>query len=339
MSTTGHRVAFLAPNEVVVEPFSIPSPGAHEIVVQTTHSLISAGTELSNLLGELSAFRGYPVYPGYSNVGVVVAAGAQVREPVTGQRIVSMGSHASHFTLDLDPNRPGGPQYWQALPDGVSPADATFTVLGSVALHAVRKATLQIGESAAIVGAGVVGQLLVQFAYWSGCHPIIALDLDAERLQQARQSGATYTINPATTDPAAFVQEVTRGRGADVVFEGTRSAQTLPLMMRVAGQSGRVMIVGSLPGTVEVDPFTDMQLKELQIIGCFQPAAPLQGHAYFPWTQQRNRQLFLDLLAHGKLQVSHLITHRLPYRDAPDAYAMIKRGSSDWLGVLFEWDG
>ena len=108
-------------------------------------------------------------------------------------------------------------------------------------------------------------------------------------------------------------------------------------MMKVAAQSGRVMVVGSLPGTVAIDPFTDMQLKELQIIGVFQPAAPLQGHAYFPWTQQRNRQTFLDLLAHGKIKVNHLITHRLPCSAAADAYAMIKRGGGDWLGVVFEW--
>jgi 2-desacetyl-2-hydroxyethyl bacteriochlorophyllide A dehydrogenase len=315
----------------------IPEPGDYEVVVRTTHSLVSAGTELSNLQGELSAFRGYPVYPGYSNVGVVMAKGAHVEAPVVGQRIVTMSRHASHFTLDLDPTQPGGSAYWQPVPDDVTSEEATFTILGSVALHGIRKAMLQIGEAAVIVGAGVVGQLLSQYAHWSGCQPVIILDFYQERLEKARLGGVDYVVNPATTDPVAFVREVTRGRGADAVFEGTRSAQTLPLMMKVAAQGGRVMVVGSLPGTVEIDPFTDMQLKELHIIGVFQPAAPLQGHAYFPWTQQRNRQVFLDLLAKGKIKVSHLITHRLPPASAPDAYAMIKRGGGDWLGVVFEW--
>src|SRR3954454_25055890 len=117
MSITGQRIAFVGPDQVVVETIEIPEPGEYEIVVQTTHSLVSAGTELSNLQGELSAFRGYPVYPGYSNVGLVAVAGAGVSAPVVGQRIVTMGQHASHFTLDLDPDRPGGPAYWQAVPD------------------------------------------------------------------------------------------------------------------------------------------------------------------------------------------------------------------------------
>jgi 2-desacetyl-2-hydroxyethyl bacteriochlorophyllide A dehydrogenase len=337
MSIAGQRIVFHGPDDVMVEAVQIAQPGEHEVVVQTTHSLVSAGTELTNLQGELSVFRGYPVYPGYSNVGVVAATGSGVSAPVVGQRIVSLAQHASHFTLNLDPSRPGGPAYWQPVPDAVASVEATFTVLGSVALHGVRKAALQIGEAVVVVGAGVVGQLISQFAYWSGCHPIIVLDFYEERLERALEGGADYAINPATTDASAFVREVTEGRGADVVFEATRSSQTLPLMMKVAGQGGRLMVVGSLPGNVEVDPFSEMQLKELHIIGVFQPAAPTQGHAYFPWTQQRNRKVFLELLAQGKMKVNHLISHRLPYTAAPDAYAMIRRGGSDWLGVVFEW--
>lgn len=337
MSTTGHQVVFTAPGEVVVEPITVTEPAADEILVQTEYSLLSAGTELSNLLGQLSVFRGYPVYPGYSNVGVVTAVGSNIKEPSVGQRIVSMGRHASHFKLDLSPHRQGGPHYWQVIPEGVSAAEATFAVLGSVALHAARKAALQIGESAVIVGAGVVGQLIAQFAYWSGCQPVILLDLYDERLEIARRLGVDFVINPQSDDPITLVQELTGGRGADVVFEGTRSAQTLPMMMKLAAQSSRIMIVGSLPGAVMIDPFTELQLREIQVIGCFQPASPLQGHAYYPWTQQRNRHVVLKMLETGKLQVAPLITHRLPYMAAPEAYAMIQGGGGDWLGVIFEW--
>jgi 2-desacetyl-2-hydroxyethyl bacteriochlorophyllide A dehydrogenase len=337
MSLTAQRVAFIGPEQVMVEPYTVDEPGEHEVLIQTTHSLVSAGTEMSNLLGQLSVFRGYPVYPGYSNVGVVIAAGAGVQQPSVGQRIVSMGRHASHFKLNLDPQRRGAPEYWQAVPDAVSSPAATFAVLGSVALHSVRKAALQIGESAVIVGAGVVGQLITQFVYWSGCQPVMTLDLYDRRLESARQSGADITVNAQTADAVAAVQEATEGRGADVVFEGTRTAQTLPMMMKLAAQSGRIMIVGSLPGSIEIDPFSELQLKELQIIGCFQPASPIQGHAYFPWTQQRNRRTVLDMTAAGKLRVEHLITHRMPYIAAADAYAMIAAGGDDWLGVIFEW--
>lgn len=337
MPTTGQQIVFTGHSQVTVAEFPIVAPGDHEILVQTEASLVSAGTELTNLLGELSAFQGYPVYPGYSNVGVVTQVGARVQAPQVGQRIVTMGRHASHFKLDLAPDRPGGPQYWGVVPAAIDSAEASFAILGSVALHSVRKAQLQIGEAIVVVGAGVVGQLVAQCAYWSGCQPIIMLDLYPSRLAIARQWGVDAAINPNQVDPVNAVLELTGGRGADVVFECTRSAQTLPLMLRLAGQSSRIAIVGSLPGEVAIDPFTDLQRKEIQLIGCFQPAAPLQEHAYFPWTQRRNRQVFLDLLASQKLRVGHLITHRLPFRAAPDAYAMIEQGGGDWLGVVFAW--
>lgn len=336
-SIIGRRIAFTAPETVVVEEMMVDAPAEYEILVQTDRSLISAGTELSNLLGQLSAFSGYPVYPGYSNVGQVIAVGEKVKQPIVGQRIVSMGRHASHFKLNLAPDQSSGPQYWQTVPDAIAAEEATFAVLGSVALHSVRKAQLQLGQNVVVVGAGVVGQLITQFVYWSGCSPIIVMDLYTQRLARARQSGADFTIDPQTDDPVAAVMEMTQGRGAEVVFEGTRSSQTLPMMMKLAAQNGKLMVVGSLPGSIEIDPFTELQRKELQVIGCFQPASPIHGHAYFPWTQQRNREIFLNLLASDKLKVAHLITHRVPYTAAPDAYAMIRQGGGDWLGVVFEW--
>ena len=96
------------------------------------------------------------------------------------------------------------------------------------------------------------------------------------------------------------VLSVTGGHGADVLFEATRGGTALPLMLRAAAKSARLVIVGSIPDKIEIDPFTDLQLKELQIIGCFQPAAPLYGHPYFPWTQSLNRLTFLDMLETGR---------------------------------------
>jgi threonine dehydrogenase-like Zn-dependent dehydrogenase len=95
---------------------------------------------------------------------------------------------------------------------------------------------------------------------------------------------------------------------------------------------------GSVMGTVEVDAFTELQLKELSIIGCFQPAAPLEPHHFLPWTQRRNRQLFMRMAASGAIKLEHLITHRVPYQRAPDTFAMIARGGADWLGIVFTWD-
>jgi len=107
--------------------------------------------------------------------------------------------------------------------------------------------------------------------------------------------------------------------------------------MRMAALSGKVIVVGSIPGTAEVSLFDPLQTKELTIIGAWQPRSPLVGHAYFPWTQSRNRLAFLELVRDRAVRVSHLITHRPRTEQAPDVYAMIRAGGADWLGVVYQW--
>ena len=109
-------------------------------------------------------------------------------------------------------------------------------------------------------------------------------------------------------------------------------------MMKVAASGGKVLMVGSAIGAVEIDAFTELQLKELSIVGCFQPAAPLEPHHFLPWTQRRNRETFMRLTAAGQVRLDHLVTHRVPYRQAAAIYEMIRRGGGDWLGVLFTYD-
>ncbi|NPV07740.1 MAG: zinc-binding dehydrogenase [Anaerolineae bacterium] len=334
MPQTGHRIVFTGPGVAEVEEFVLPEPGPQQALVRTEHTLISAGTEITRYLGELPTHPGYPVYPGYSNVGVVEAVGPGVERPAVGERILTLSQHTSHFLLDLSPERL---TYWETVPAAVDPEQATFAVLGSVSMHAVRRANLQLGEAVAVFGAGVVGQLIVQMARSSGARPVIAVDLLDDRLELARRSGADATVSPGREDVVEAIVRLTGGRGADALFDATRTSATIPTMMKAAAQNGRLLIVGSLPDKVEIDPFTELQRRELSIIGCFQPASPVVGHAYFPWTQRRNRALFLDLLRDGSVRVDHLITHRLPYDAAPKAYATLRRGRAGWLGVVLEW--
>jgi 2-desacetyl-2-hydroxyethyl bacteriochlorophyllide A dehydrogenase len=337
MSLTGQRVVFPARGEIAIESYPIPDPGPRQVLVRTVRTAISAGTELTGLLGANARSR-FPAYPGYSNAGVVEAVGEGVSEFRVGDRVLSMGRHQTHVLLDLSPNPPHGTDYLAAIPDGLSPDHAAFAILGSVALHGIRKAELQLGSAAAVFGQGIVGQLLVQLARWSGCRPVIAVDIVGERLEMSRQSGANALIDASSEDVEERIRQETNGRGAEAVFDATRTPKTLPQMMKVAAMGGKVLFVGSAMGTVEIDAFTELQLKELTIIGCFQPSAPLTPHHTFPWTQQRNRQIFMQLTAGGQIRLDHLITHTVPYARAPEIFEMIKRGGSDWLGVVFTWD-
>jgi threonine dehydrogenase-like Zn-dependent dehydrogenase len=224
------------------------------------------------------------------------------------------------------------------VPAGVEPEAASFAVLGSVAMHGMRKAEPQLTQSAAVIGQGVVGQLLAQLARIAGCWPVIGIDVVPLRLEKARESGTPVVINAADRDVDAAVREATEGRGVDLGFDATRNPRTLLTLMQIAALSGKIVVVGSIPGTAEIPLFDPLQTKELTIIGAWQPRAPLLGHAYFPWTQSRNRLSFLELVRDRHVHVDHLITHRIRPEEAPQTYAMIRDDPSGWLGIVYHWE-
>ncbi len=338
MPVTAQRIVFPGAGEVTTDLCVIHDPGPHQLLVRTDRTAVSAGTEMTGLLGVHPVNRAYPVYPGYSHVGVVEAVGAGVTGVRVGDRVLSMGGHQSYLLLDCDPNRPDGPAYVEQVPDSVPSDQAAFAILGSVALHGIRRARLQVGAATVVFGQGIVGQLLVQLARLSGCSPIIAVDTAPDRLERSRISGADVVVRAGQEDVAAAVGQATEGRGAEAVFDATRTPATLPIMMKVAAVGGTVLVVGSLMGTVEIDAFVDLQLKELSIVGCYQPAAPLQPHHTFPWTQARNRRIILAMMSDGRLRLDHLITHVVPATAAPAVFAMMERGPGGWLGVVLTWN-
>ncbi len=330
------QIVFPERNEVTLETVALPPLGPHDVLVRTEVSGISAGTELSNLLGNLN-YDNFPKYPGYSNVGVVEDVGAAVAGFAVGDRVLSNGRHASHHVVSRAAGSAGAPQTLLKVPDGVAPADATFTTLGAVAMHGIRKAEPKLGRSAAVVGQGVVGQLLCQLLRLNGVHPVIGIDVFPIRLEQGAQSGTPVLVNAEQEDVVQRVMEATDGAGVTYGFDATRSGTAIRTLMDMAAQSGKVLLVGSIPRVVEIPLFDPLQTKELSIIGVLQPRSPMIAHPYYPWTQERNRAEILDLLARRALKVDHLITHRMQPDQAPETYDMIARGGSDWLGVVFEW--
>jgi threonine dehydrogenase-like Zn-dependent dehydrogenase len=136
------------------------------------------------------------------------------------------------------------------------------------------------------------------------------------RLEEARPSGTPIVVNPLDRDLPAASAEVTEGMGGDLGLDATRSTTTLPLLLDLAALSGEVSIGGSIPGMAEISLFNPLQTKELTLIRAWQPRSPVTGHASFPGTQRRNRRSFPDPVTDGRVQVEHLIMHRLAPQDA-----------------------
>ena len=333
---SAQRLMFSAsPPRVELESFDVPQVNADQVLVRNTHTHVSAGSE-SNFLRFGPVSYGLPdslprANIGYMAVGRIVAVGCNVRGYAVGDRVATGTPHASHSLIEVTPTAP-----IDRVPDQVTDEAAGFVALGDVALHAIRRAALQIDQSVAILGLGIVGQLVLQLARHSGAYPLIAVDLVDERLALATQSGATHTINAAREDVVQRVKAITSGTGAEAVFHCAQAADILQATMECAADRGSVVLTGSPPGTATIRLKEELLRKELTVTGTYESGLT-QAHVYWRWTRQRNRQTCLRLMATGQLHVGHLVTHVVPVDQAPKLYEMVLGGSTGWLGIVFKW--
>ena len=333
------RLVFPEPYRAAWNQEYLPDPGPGEVLICTRKALISAGTEMTAYTGDFpadSAWAKWIRYPfqdvGYSNVGEIAAVGPGVVGFEIGQRVVSWGGHAAANIQALEGVYAGV----HAIPDQVSDDQAVFWQLGKTVMNGVRLATIALGEAVVVVGVGIVGQLAVQYASLCGAYPLIAVDLSPQRLDLAQAHGATHTLVGGGDEIVDEIRAITRGRMADVVFEVTGSPRVIPTTLRMARRQGRIILLGSPRGKVEIDFHDEVHTLGLHIIGAQVSTHPRVATPYNPWTAERNGELFFDLVMNDRLHVDDLITHRYDWQDASSAYEMLAEGGMESLGVVLE---
>jgi len=328
-SIVGKRIVFKKPGQVAIEEFSLRKPKAGEVTVETVCTLISPGTETAFLLALPNTSKKFPMYPGYSNAGVIAFTGSKSSRLTVGDRVVSRGSHASHVTVDEM-------NVWR-IPEGLSFEEASFFALGSISLQAVRKAHIEIGESVVVLGQGLVGNLALQLARLSGGMPLIAVDMFDYRLKISKRCGADYAFNPNKSDLIEEIINATDGKGADVVIEATGNPKAIPTALKLAGRRGRVILLGSTRGTSEVNFYREVHRKGVSIIGAHESVRPRYESTHGWWTQKDDSLLVLKLLSRGLLRVKELISAKMSYKEAARAYDMLINSKENTLGIVLQW--
>jgi len=206
-----------------------------------------------------------------------------------------------------------------ALPDHVSFEQASFAEPLAVSLHAVRLVDPAPGSSAIVVGAGMIGLLVLQVARTTGCERVIAVDLDADRLDLARTLGATETINPNDGDPVERILELTDGTGVDCSFEAVGHTQPLATAVGGVRKGGRVGLIGNLSATTEF-PLQQVVTRELTLFGSCGSAGEFADA--------------VELIANGSVAVNPLITDRGRLEDAPRLFDRLYRNEPGHLKVM-----
>jgi predicted dehydrogenase/threonine dehydrogenase-like Zn-dependent dehydrogenase len=275
---------------------------------------------------------------GYSISGQVVAVADDVEEFSIGDRVAAGGAgFASHAEYNFIPRNLVVP-----VPETVKAEHAAFTTIGSIAMHAYRQSNVRLGETALVIGLGLVGQLLSQILSAAGV-TVIGLDLDQERCSLASASGAASAAKPGDASWKAALGE----HGADAVFIAAGSADNslLELAASHVRDRGTIVVVGKTALDLDYNTFFK---KEIEVRfsrsygpGRFDPAYEIKGVdyplAYVRWTERRNMKAFVDLLARGRLNLSPLLNVMRPFDAAVETYDQLYRRQIDAIGVVFDY--
>ncbi len=328
-------VVFRAPKEAVVVYRPMPVPGAGELLIKTRRSMISTGTELTIYSGDFpkqsawSAYGRYPFPAGYSNVGSVVEVGAGVDKSWIGRRVANFGPHAAFVTI---PTKDAFP-----VPDAVSDDEASIFTIGIIVMNGVRRSRIEWGESVAIFGMGLLGQLTARFAAICGARPVICIDPAQARLDMLPKRATIVPVNPTGIDLVARVKELTHGRLADLLFEVTGAPQVIDGEFDVLRKMGRAVMLSSPRGPTQFDFHDRCNSPSITIIGTHVSSHPPEESFDNIWTRARNTELFFDHIARKELDIGAMISHRAHYKDASKFYQMLLTDRSKAMGVVFEW--
>ncbi|MGY6214057.1 bi-domain-containing oxidoreductase [Methylolobus aquaticus] len=356
--------------EVAEVPCPAVRPG--QLLIGTSRTLVSAGTERmlvdfgkANLIDKarqqpdkvrqvlekvktdglaptLEAVRNkldQPLPMGYCNVGTVLEVGPDASGFVIGERVASNGKHAEVVSIPTN--------LCAKVPEGVSDDEAAFTVIGAIALQGIRLVAPTLGETVVVTGLGLIGLITVQLLRAHGCR-VLGLDFDRDKLDLAARSGAEVVDLSAGQDPLAAAERFSRGRGVDAVIltAATKSSEPVHQAAQMCRKRGRIVLVGVTGLELSRADFYEKELS-FQVScsygpGRYDPAYEEQGQDYpvgfVRWTEQRNFEAVLDMLADGRLDVKPLISHRFPIDRAVEAYDLVGGGGPS-LGILLEYPG
>jgi threonine dehydrogenase-like Zn-dependent dehydrogenase len=345
---TSSALILNAPRELAFEPIEQGALAPGEIRIRTLFSGISAGTELTQYRGtspfmdrrwdeERRLFVGgegpswpYPVRTlGYEEVGEIVEVGAGVPDLRVGQHVFGTWNHRTHHVAAADYARE------RLMPEGADPRIGIFSHIGAVALNGVHDAQIRIGDTVAVFGLGVPGQIVAQAARASGAR-VIAVDPDPARRAIAERCGAWATLDPVPGGAAERIKAMTGNRGADACIEVSGAAPALSDAIRAVAYSSRVVAMGFFQGDVAgLRLGEEYHLNRVQLI-CSQISG-VAPEASYRWSKPRLWRTAVELQHEGILDLLPLITHRASFAEAPMLFEQLDTGAPGMLQAMLEF--
>lgn len=308
-----------------------------EVLVKLEFSTVSSGTERANLVGDknvrpssTAADVPFPRISGYSSAGIVVQVGRQVRNVAVGDRVALSWSTHSKYVVMQENN------VHKILDDRISFSEAALWTIGTFPMAAIRKCGLEIGESAIVMGLGVLGLVGIKLLRAAGAAPIVAVDPVPEKRAYALEIGADYAFDPYDPEFAQKVKQVTDG-GANVALEITGIGAGLDGVLDCMAKFGRVALLGCTRNKeFTIDYYKKVHGPGISLIGAHTNARPNLESSRGMWTTHDDVMALQRLYRLGRIDMSSLVEEIHSPEEAPEVYHRLATEKSFPL-VQFDW--
>ena len=308
-----------------------------EVAVRTVYSTVSAGTDRANITGDPSVSAGashgtvFPRILGYCSSGIVIAVGKDVESVKVGDRVAMFWT--KHQSINIRPEK----DIIKIEDDSVSMRTAALGFISSFPMAAIRKTRLEMGESAMVMGLGILGIIAVKLLKLAGAAPIIAADPNPRRRELALENGADYALDPLEEGFAEKVKEITLG-GVNVAIEVTGVGAGLNESLDCMAKFGRVALLGCTRNpNFNVDYYTKVHVPGITLIGAHTMARPdVESHPGW-FTHRDDIKSILKLCAYGRLDLENIIEEIHSPEDCPNVYERLVFDKDFSIGVQFDW--
>ena len=305
----------------------------NEVLTETEYTVVSGGTERANLMAMNNAGgNNFPKSLGYCGIGRVLQVGSAVTSVAMGDRVLVY--HGKHAKYNIRPEA----EITKVWDDSIDSLDAAFVIIASMGLGGVRKLELELGESAMVMGLGLLGIFAVQFCRLSGAYPVIAADLNPARRELALKLGADYAFDPSAPDFAEQVKAVTGGKGVRGTVEVTGVSAAMKQAVECASWMGRISLLGcTRVSDCAVDYYTQVHKPGIKLIGAHNFVRPKVESYPHHWTHQDDCRAILDLIAAGRVQVAPIVSRVVSPEEAPRIFDELCDDPYFPMGTVFDW--
>ena len=325
-------IVFTKPQTAELIEREIGTATSDHVKVKMEYTVVSGGTERACIMGMNNTSQKFPMSLGYCGVGYVTEIGEEVKKIKIGDRVLVY--HGIYTEYNIIPES----DVTKVEDENIDSLDAAFVIIASMGLGGVRKLEVELGESAMVMGLGLLGMFSVQFLRLSGANPLIGVDLNPERRELALKLGADYALDPSDEDFVEKVKEITKGKGVNACVEVTGVSLAMKQALECASWMGRISLLGcTRVSDCSVDYYQQVHRPGVKLIGAHNSVRPKVESYPHHWTHHDDCRAILDMIATNRIDVKSIVSRIVKPETAPEIYTELCNNKDFPMGTVFDW--